>query len=104
MESHHHNHLRRASAIAAANRVARRLDAPPCQAIVYGRSGRNRQCGAPLTQNAVERKRNVWWCPKCKRYTDGSRGFPLGHPLRPGGARIEHPEDEVCARRGYQAA
>jgi hypothetical protein len=82
MASRPRNHLRKASAIAAANRVAHRLAAPHCQAIVHDRKGGSRICHASLTQNAVERERDVWWCPKCRRYTDGSRGFPVGHPLR----------------------
>jgi hypothetical protein len=39
-------------------------------------------CMTPLVQNAVERERGTWWCPRCERYADGSGGFPAGDALR----------------------
>jgi hypothetical protein len=100
MESRDRNHLRRASEIAAASHVARRLAPPLCDAIVDARNGRDRRCGARLAQNAVERERGVWWCSRCQRYTDGSKGFPIGHPLRPNPEAINAPKAEeviTCA-------
>lgn len=70
-----HQHRNEQLAIARARgaelRQARRAKAPPCNS-----------CGKPLQQNQVEREDGVWWCPACGRYTDGSCGFPVGHPGR----------------------
>src|SRR5436853_6987158 len=61
--------------IARAVRTQRRLQAPKCSARMQSRKGM-RVCGKPMIQNAPEAQRGVYWCPSCKRYTDGSNGFP----------------------------
>jgi hypothetical protein len=74
--------LVRARAVALKRRIARRASAPACSEVVcYGR-GAARSCNRTLVQNEVGRERQVWWCPRCTRYTDGSHGLPQGHSLR----------------------
>jgi len=36
-----------------------------------------RQCATPTIQNDIERKRGVYWCPRCQTYPWGS-GFEPG--------------------------
>src|SRR5690242_10573133 len=64
--------LQRASEAATAARIARKLLARRCPAVVG-----NRVCGHLTTQNPEEEKRGVWWCPRCRRYTDGSKGLSV---------------------------
>jgi hypothetical protein len=87
------DHLARASAIAVARRAAMRATAPLCRALVRRRDGTREICRSQLLQNLVEQERGVWWCSRCRRYTDGSDGFPVGHPLRP--AASDHLSEEL---------
>jgi hypothetical protein len=58
------------------------MDPLVCRLRAPDHRGRLDECLTPLVQNAVERERGTWWCPRCERYADGSGGFPFGHPLR----------------------
>ena len=37
-----------------------------------------RPCGTRTIQNAPERTRGVYWCPRCRRYSFGSGGGRAG--------------------------
>jgi hypothetical protein len=60
--------------IAREVQAERRKTAPQCSAKVTHK-GKQRVCGRTMIQNAPEVERGVSWCPACKRYTDGSKGF-----------------------------
>lgn len=49
--------------------------------------GSYEQCGTPTVQNAIERTRGTWWCPRCQRYPWGIGGGRAG-----GGADSVPPE------------
>lgn len=65
----------------AAARRAHRATLPSCTRLVTWRKV-TKVCGARLDQNPVEQEDGTYWCPRCGRYTDGSMGFPVGHPAR----------------------
>ncbi len=58
-------------------RTEARARATPCPATRTNKRGQAAICGAPRVQNAVERARATWWCPRCAAYTDGSHGLAL---------------------------
>ena len=58
---------------------ARQASNPRCTAVIRSQRG-ERICGHRLTQNKVEHEDGTWWCGACGRYTDGTAGFPVGHP------------------------
>ncbi len=64
------------------DRRRERLLLPQCANVVWTRSSRDgkrpRICGRRTVQNAIERERGTYWCPRCGRYSNGN-GFGPDH-------------------------